>query len=79
LSFRSATYSGVFTLLPMLTGKGRENHGRILRDAATMIEAGQLKPVMDSRRFNLGSALQAHQIVEAREAKGRIVVDVCLD
>ena len=28
LSFRAATYSGVFTLLPMLTSKGRARHGK---------------------------------------------------
>ena len=33
LSFKAATYSGVFTLLPMLTGKGRAHHGEILREA----------------------------------------------
>ncbi len=27
LSFRAASYSGVFTLLPMLTGEGRAHHG----------------------------------------------------
>ena len=30
LSFRGATYSGVFTLLPLLTGQQRAHHGRIL-------------------------------------------------
>ena len=30
LSFRGATYSGVFTLLPLLTGRGRAHHGEIL-------------------------------------------------
>jgi NADPH:quinone reductase-like Zn-dependent oxidoreductase len=76
LSFRAATYSGVFTLLPMLTGKGRANHGRILREAATLIEAGKLLPLMDPRRFDLDGALQAHQTVEAGHARGRIVVEV---
>ena len=33
LSFRGATYSGVFTLLPLLTGEGRLHHGDILREA----------------------------------------------
>ena len=33
LSFRGATYSGVFTLLPMLTGRGRAHHGEIMREA----------------------------------------------
>jgi NADPH:quinone reductase len=33
LSFRAASYSGVFTLLPMLTGEGRAHHGDILHEA----------------------------------------------
>ena len=76
LSFRAATYSGVFTLLPMLTGKGRANHGHILREAAKMVEAGQLRPLMDARRFDLRSAMEAHGEVEAGRARGKIVVDV---
>jgi NADPH2:quinone reductase len=36
LSFRAASYSGVFTLLPMLTGEGREHHGEILREATAL-------------------------------------------
>jgi NADPH:quinone reductase-like Zn-dependent oxidoreductase len=39
LSFRGATYSGVFTLLPLLTGRGRAHHGEILAQAATLAEA----------------------------------------
>lgn len=76
LSFRAATYSGVFTLLPMLSGKGRANHGRILREVAKMVEAGQLRPLMDPRRFDLGTALQAHQVVAAGHTQGRVVVEV---
>ncbi len=40
LSFRGATYSGVFTLLPLLTGKGREHHGEMMREATRLVEAG---------------------------------------
>ena len=76
LSFRAATYSGVFTLIPMLTGQGRANHGHILREAAKLAEAGKLLPLLDERRFDLGSALQAHQAVESGKARGKIVVDV---
>jgi NADPH2:quinone reductase len=53
LSFRAATYSGVFTLLPLLTGEGRARHGEILRQAAGLAEAGTLTPIMDPRRFTL--------------------------
>ncbi|POA51534.1 quinone oxidoreductase, partial [Pseudomonas sp. GW460-R15] len=51
LSFRGATYSGVFTLLPMLTGKGREHHGQILAEAAQLIDDGKLTPILDGRQF----------------------------
>ena len=76
LSFRAATYSGVFTLMPMLSGKGRARHGHILREAAGLAEEGRLRPLLDERRFDLGSALQAHRAVETRQALGKVVVDV---
>lgn len=76
LSFRAATYSGVFTLLPMITGRGRARHGEILRAAAVLVEAGRLVPLVDEHRFTLGTALQAHERVEAGQAVGKVVVDV---
>jgi NADPH:quinone reductase-like Zn-dependent oxidoreductase len=66
----------VFTLMPMITGRGREHHGEILRAAATLVEAGRLVPRMDARRFSLGNALAAHALVEAGGATGKAVVDV---
>lgn len=76
LSFRSATYSGVFTLYPMISGQGREHHGDILREVAKLVEAGRLTPLVDSQHFDLGSALSAHQRVEAGLAQGKVVVDI---
>jgi NADPH:quinone reductase-like Zn-dependent oxidoreductase len=76
LSFRAATYSGVFTLLPMLTGKGRAHHGEILRQAAEMIEAGQIVPRLDPRHFTLDTVLEAYASLRDRTAKGRLVVDL---
>jgi NADPH2:quinone reductase len=76
LSFRAATYSGVFTLLPMLTGAGRAHHGEILREAAGLAERGLLLPRVDPHRFDLASALQAHELVESGGAKGKVIVDV---
>lgn len=76
LSFRGATYSGVFTLLPMLTGKGREHHGEILREAAALADAGLLKPLLDPRRYTLDTVAQAHTAVEDGSADAKIVVDI---
>ncbi|MEU1536093.1 zinc-dependent alcohol dehydrogenase family protein [Streptomyces fagopyri] len=76
LSFRGATYSGVFTLLPMLTGRGREHHGEIMRQAAALAEAGALAPRVDPRHFTLATVAVAHELVERGEADGKVVVDV---
>jgi NADPH:quinone reductase-like Zn-dependent oxidoreductase len=76
LSFRGGTYSGVFTLLPLLTGEGRAHHGEILREATRLVEAGKLQPRLDSRRFNLSNVDEAHAAIESRSAQGKIVVDV---
>lgn len=76
LSFRAATYSGVFTLLPLLSGQHRSRHGEILREATLLVEAGAVKPVMDDRHFTLETAQSAHDILEAGDARGRLVVDV---
>ena len=76
LSFRAATYSGVFTLLPMLTGEGRAHHGEILREATRLVEAGNIKPRVDPRHFNLELAADAHRAVEQQDSFGKVVIDV---
>ncbi|MGY2402547.1 zinc-dependent alcohol dehydrogenase family protein [Pseudomonas sp. SDO5271_S396] len=75
LSFRGATYSGVFTLLPLLTGKGREHHGEILAKAAGLIDAGKLKPILDPRRFDLHTVNAAYDLL-ASGAQGRLAIEI---
>ena len=76
LSFRAGTYSGVFTLLPLLTGEGRKHHGAILREAARLAEAGQLVPRLDPRHFALTNVGEAYRAIKERSARGKLVVDV---
>jgi len=76
LSFRGATYSGVFTLLPMLTGKGRDHHGEMMREATKLVEEGKLVPLVDERRFTLETVMEAHALVESGKALGKVVVEV---
>ncbi|MGV9233539.1 zinc-dependent alcohol dehydrogenase family protein [Streptomyces nigra] len=76
LSFRGATYSGVFTLLPMLTGRGRAHHGEILREAAALVDDGKLRPLLDEARYGLATVADAHQAVESGTANGKVVVDI---
>jgi NADPH2:quinone reductase len=76
LSFKAATYSGVFTLLPLLTGEGRDHHGAILREATRLAEAGALLPRLDARSFSLDQVEDAHRLLETRGAEGKVVVTV---
>ncbi|MDA9424086.1 quinone oxidoreductase [Bradyrhizobium sp. CCBAU 53380] len=76
LSFRAATYSGVFTLLPLLSGEGRAHHGEIMMEATRLVEAGKLVPLLDPRRFALENVGDAYALIRDRAAKGKLVVDV---
>lgn len=76
LSFKGGTYSGVFTLLPLLTGVGREHHGDILREAGRLAEQGRLVPILNGRRFGLNDAGEAHALVSEGRAKGKVVIEM---
>ena len=76
LSFKAATYSGIFTLLPLLTGEGRAHHGEIMQEMTKLIEAGKLMPKLDPRRFSLADVDTAHQLIENRQADGKLVIDI---
>lgn len=75
LSFRGATYSGVFTLMPLLTGLGQAHHGVILREAAALVDGGKLRPLLSKMRFSSADIDAAHALVESG-ALGKVVVDL---
>jgi NADPH:quinone reductase len=75
LSLRSGTYSGVFTLFPLLTGNGRANHGRILHEAAKLAERKQLKPLLAQEQFEPSELAAAYDLV-ARGSKGKVVIEL---
>jgi len=76
LSFRAATYSGVFTLMPLLTGTGREHHGEIMAEATKLADAGKLRPVLSAQRFMLADGNAALDLVETGRAGGKVVVEI---
>ena len=76
LSFKAATYSGVFTLMPLLSGEGRTHHREILAEATKLAEAGLLIPRVDPAAFPLSAAGAAHEAMTARKASGKVVVTV---
>jgi NADPH2:quinone reductase len=75
LSFRAGTYSGVFTLFPLLSGTRRAHHGEILQHAAQLAEKRQLKPLMADRTFGPPDLAEAFDAV-AKGSKGKVVVEL---
>ena len=76
LSFRAGTYSGVFTLLPLLTGEGRAHHGEILAEATRLAEAGQLTPLLDPRCFTLDTVDEAYRAITDGTARGKLAISI---
>jgi len=76
LSFRAATYSGVFTLMPLLTGNGREQHGRIMAEATRLADEGKLWPVLSAQRFRLADGNDALDLVEGGRSAGKVIVTI---
>lgn len=76
LSFKGATYSGVFTLMPLLTGKGRAHHGEILREAAALADAGLLRANLDAQRYTLQKVNEAFSRVAQGLGRGKTVIDL---
>ncbi|PQP48965.1 zinc-dependent alcohol dehydrogenase family protein [Mycolicibacterium austroafricanum] len=75
LSFRGASYSGVFTLMPLLTGRGRDHHGEIVAEAAALADSGRLAPRLHPTTFPLDAVNDAHAAVESGSATGKVVVE----
>ena len=75
LSFRGATYSGVFTLMPLLTGKGQAHHGKILESAAKLVEEGKLRPLMSERRF-IADEIDAAYAAVGAGGVGKVVIEL---
>lgn len=75
LSFRGANYSGVFTLMPMLTGVAQAHHGEILRQTAALVDDGKLWPLLNEQCFSVEEIDDAYALVETG-ALGKVVIDL---
>lgn len=75
---KGLTLHVVFMLIQMIHDKNRERHGAILREAAALVEAGTLRPLLDPNRFTLAEVGAAHDHLESGKAIGKIVIDVAV-
>ncbi|MBO9203904.1 MULTISPECIES: zinc-dependent alcohol dehydrogenase family protein [Niastella] len=76
LALRGATYSTVFTLIPLLFDNGRAHHGEILQQATKLIEAGLVKPDVSPAVYSLETATAAYEELKGKTGKGKVVIDV---
>jgi NADPH2:quinone reductase len=61
----------VFMMLPLITGMGRERHGKSLRYIASLADSGRLHPLLDDEQFTLETAADAHRRLQSGHARGQ--------
>jgi len=76
LHARGLTLHVVFMLLPIITGEGRAQYGRILKEVADLIDGDQLAVLIDEERFAMADIAAAHRYWESGEALGKIAISV---
>jgi len=74
--FKGVSLHVVFMLIPLLHNQMREQHGHILHELTTIVEAGALKPVLDDQFFDLTEVAKAHERLSSGLAMGKVVVNV---
>jgi len=73
--FKGLSLHVVFMLIPMLHNHNRKDHASILSEVAKIIEAGNLTPIVDEKRFKLDDVNEAHAFLESKQAIGKVVVE----
>ncbi|MCC5450426.1 zinc-dependent alcohol dehydrogenase family protein [Rheinheimera sp. UJ51] len=74
--FKGLSLHVVFMLIPMLHHFKRAQHATILKQLATLAEAGELTPVLDTETFTLSQAGAAHARLASGQAMGKIVISI---
>lgn len=74
--FKGLSLHVVFMLIPMLHKIRRKEHAAILKSLAKIVEAGELKPILDKKTFSLEQVGDAHAHLESGKAMGKVVVTV---
>lgn len=64
----------VFMLIPLLHNTNRAHHSRVLSEAARLVDAGQLRPLLDPHSFAISEVAEAHRLMESGEHVGKIVL-----
>lgn len=74
--FKGRSVYVIFMLVPMLHDYKREAHGAILANLAEVIDAGELKPVLDDHDFKLAEVGNAYDRLTSGHAIGKVVISI---
>ena len=69
----------VFMLLPMLTNSDQKRHQKILKFLANSVDSGNVRPLIEKTKFDLGRINDAHEFYESGSHTGKIVIENILD
>ncbi|WP_435100708.1 zinc-binding dehydrogenase [Halarchaeum sp. P4] len=75
---KGLSFDTVFMLIPLLHDDhaGRLRHGEILERVATLVDEGDLRPVLDDVDYTLSEVSEAHRRLESGEGVGKVTVRV---
>lgn len=65
----------VFQPLPLLNGMKRAHYGEILKQIASLVDRGIIKPLLDANQFTMNDVAKAHDHLEQGHAIGKIVIE----
>jgi len=71
---KALSLHAVFMLLPILKNQGRDAHGKILAQIATIVDEKKLKPLIDTNQFTFEQTADAHAFLESGKAQGKVVI-----
>lgn len=71
---RGLSLHSVLTLIPLMTGIGRDHYGKILFHIKKLVEAGKIKPLIHDKIFNWKDVSKAHLLVESKQQRGKVVL-----
>lgn len=74
--FKGLSLHVVFMLIPMLHKVKRKEHSEILKSLTRIVEAGELKPILDVNSYSLEQVAEAHARLESGQAMGKVVVSI---
>ena len=75
MHFKALRLDVVFMAISLIHDIDRESHGDILRRLSGLVDAGQVKPLIDSTHpFTLEGVKRAHLRLESGKATGKVVI-----